>query len=53
MGKICKIRGIAYVCKVSPSLAHRMIESAKRALYGFIADVYITLDQRKGTNGGK
>ncbi|VDN55369.1 unnamed protein product [Dracunculus medinensis] len=52
MGKICKIRGIAYVCKVSPSLAHRMIESAKRALYGFIADVYITLDQRKGTNGG-
>lgn len=52
-GKICKIRGIAYVTKVSPSIAHRMIEGAKKALYGFIADVYITVDQRKGAAGGK
>ncbi|VDK18093.1 unnamed protein product [Anisakis simplex] len=51
-GKVCKIRGMAYVTKVSPSLAHRMIESAKQTLRGYIADVYITVDQRKGDAGG-
>jgi RNA 3'-terminal phosphate cyclase len=51
-GKVCKIRGLAYVCKVTPSLAHRMIEAAKKALRGYLADVYITVDQRKGPKGG-
>jgi hypothetical protein len=84
-GKICKVRGIAYVCKVSPSIASRMvyllykisknvfklivfnfclnitsfhlifelqIESAKKMLRGYIADAYITIDQRKGPQGG-
>lgn len=39
--------------KVSPSIAHRMIDAAKLALRDYIADVYITVDQRKGTAGGK
>jgi RNA 3'-terminal phosphate cyclase-like protein len=30
-----------------------MIDAAKKALYGFISDVYITVDQRKGTHAGK
>ncbi|PIO73502.1 18S rRNA biogenesis protein RCL1 [Teladorsagia circumcincta] len=51
-GKICKIRGQAYVTKVTPSLAYRMIDSAKKMLHGYIADVYITVDQRKGDAGG-
>lgn len=51
-GKICKIRGLAYVCKVSPSIAQRMIDAAKEMLRGYIADVYITVDQRKGASGG-
>ncbi|KAK6045898.1 18S rRNA biogenesis protein RCL1 [Cooperia oncophora] len=51
-GKICKIRGQAYVTKVTPSLAYRMIDSAKKMLHGYIADVYITVDQRKGDSGG-
>uniref|UniRef100_A0A0M3IDR1 RTC_insert domain-containing protein n=1 Tax=Ascaris lumbricoides TaxID=6252 RepID=A0A0M3IDR1_ASCLU len=51
-GKVCKIRGMAYVTKVSPSLAHRMIDAAKKTLRGYIADVYITVDQRKGATGG-
>uniref|UniRef100_A0A0M3IES2 RNA 3'-terminal phosphate cyclase-like protein n=1 Tax=Ascaris lumbricoides TaxID=6252 RepID=A0A0M3IES2_ASCLU len=51
-GKVCKIRGMAYVTKVSPSLAHRMIDTAKKTLRGYIADVYITVDQRKGATGG-
>uniref|UniRef100_A0A915PYV2 RNA 3'-terminal phosphate cyclase-like protein n=1 Tax=Setaria digitata TaxID=48799 RepID=A0A915PYV2_9BILA len=52
MGKICKIRGIASVSKVSPSIAHRMIEASKETLRNYIADVYITVDQRKGAAGG-
>ncbi|VDN04090.1 unnamed protein product [Thelazia callipaeda] len=52
MGKVCKIRGIALIAKVSPSIAHRMIDAAKKALRNYVADVYITIDQRKGAAGG-
>lgn len=52
VGKVCKIRGIASVSKVSPSIAHRMIDAAKVTLRDYIADVYITIDQRKGVSGG-
>ncbi|EFO26314.2 18S rRNA biogenesis protein RCL1 [Loa loa] len=52
MGKICKIRGVASISKVSPSIAHRMIDAAKETLRDYIADIYITVDQRKGTSGG-
>uniref|UniRef100_A0A8R1XS80 RNA 3'-terminal phosphate cyclase-like protein n=1 Tax=Onchocerca volvulus TaxID=6282 RepID=A0A8R1XS80_ONCVO len=52
VGKICKIRGIASVSKVSPSIAHRMIDASKKTLRDYIADVYITVDQRKGASGG-
>uniref|UniRef100_A0A914GYI1 RNA 3'-terminal phosphate cyclase-like protein n=1 Tax=Globodera rostochiensis TaxID=31243 RepID=A0A914GYI1_GLORO len=51
-GKVCKVRGLAYVCKVTPSIASRMIDGAKKMLHGYIADVYITIDQRKGPHGG-
>lgn len=53
VGKVCKIRGIASVSKVSPSIAHRMIDAAKATLRDYIADVYITVDQRKGASGGR
>ncbi|KAI6220393.1 putative RNA 3'-terminal phosphate cyclase-like protein [Aphelenchoides fujianensis] len=52
-GKVRKIRGLAYVCRVSPSLANRMVDAAKRMLRGFIADVYVTVDQRKGPQAGR
>ncbi|CAI4232526.1 unnamed protein product [Auanema sp. JU1783] len=52
-GKVCKIRGYAYVSKVTPSVAYRMITEAKKTLTGYIADVYITVDHRKGDGGGK
>ncbi|CAJ0950698.1 unnamed protein product, partial [Mesorhabditis belari] len=51
-GKVCKIRGQAFVTKVSPSLAHRAIDAAKKTLRDYISDVYITVDQRKGDAGG-
>ncbi|KAM3719623.1 putative RNA 3'-terminal phosphate cyclase-like protein [Dirofilaria immitis] len=52
VGKICKIRGIASVSKVSLSIAHRMINASKETLRDYIADIYITVDQRKGASGG-
>ncbi|CAI5442456.1 unnamed protein product [Caenorhabditis angaria] len=52
MGKVCKIRGQAFVSKVTPSLAYRMIDSAKKAMHGYISDVFIAVDQRKGDSGG-
>ncbi|MCP9261518.1 18S rRNA biogenesis protein RCL1 [Dirofilaria immitis] len=50
VGKICKIRGIASVSKVSLSIAHRMINASKETLRDYIADIYITVDQRKGAS---
>lgn len=52
VGKVCKIRGQAYVTKVTPSLAYRMIDAAKKAMHGYISDVFISVDQRKGDAGG-
>lgn len=51
-GKVFKIRGLSYVCKVSPSVAHRMIEAARTLLREFVKDIYITVDQRKAVSGG-
>ena len=50
---MCKIRGQAYVTKVTPSLAYRMIDTAKKTLHGYISDVFVTVDQRKGDAGGR
>ncbi|TMS35549.1 hypothetical protein L596_002929 [Steinernema carpocapsae] len=52
-GKVRRIRGLAYVSKASPTIANRMIESAKHMLRDYIADVYITVDTRKGDAAGR
>jgi len=51
-GKIKRIRGIAYSMRVSPSLANRLIETAKGLLLKFLPDVYIYVDHQKGQNAG-
>lgn len=51
-GMVKRIRGVAYASKVSPTLANRTIESAKKTLLKFIPDIYIYSDQRKGAAGG-
>ena len=40
-GKIERIRGVAWGMRVSPSVANRVVESAKGKLLQFIADIYI------------
>ncbi|KAK4872494.1 hypothetical protein RN001_014523 [Aquatica leii] len=51
-GMVKRIRGVAYALRVSPSIANRMVDSAKGVLLKFIPDVYITTDQRKGVQSG-
>lgn len=52
-GKIKRIRGVAYACRVSPNIPNRIIEATKGILLKFLPDVYIYSDHRKGTNAGK
>ncbi|CAF3007160.1 unnamed protein product [Rotaria sp. Silwood2] len=52
VGKIKRIRGVAYAMRVSPGLANRLIETAKGLLLKFLPDVYIYVDHQKGQNSG-
>ncbi|CAF0793542.1 unnamed protein product [Adineta steineri] len=52
VGKIKRIRGVAYAMRVSPSIANRLIETAKGLLLKFLPDVYIYVDHQKGINAG-
>ena len=52
-GKIKRIRGTAFTCKVSPNMASRMIEAAKGVLLKFLPDIHIYADTFKGENAGK
>lgn len=52
-GRIMRIRGTAFVSKLSPVVANRCIESARSLLNKFIPDVYIYTDTSKGSESGK
>jgi hypothetical protein len=41
-----------YAMRVSPSLANRLIDTAKGLLLKFLPDVYIYVDHQKGANAG-
>ena len=41
-----------FAMRVSPSLANRLIETAKGLLLKFLPDVYIYVDHQKGGNAG-
>ena len=47
-GKIKRIRGVAWGVRVSPSVANRVVESAKGKLLQFIPDIYIYTDHMTG-----
>lgn len=52
-GKIKRIRGVAYSCRVSPAMASRMVDISKGILLQFLPDVYIYTDHYKGKHSGK
>jgi len=51
-GKIKRIRGVAWGARVSPSVANRVVESAKGKLLQFIPDIYIYTDHMTGGKSG-
>jgi len=51
-GKIKKVRGIAFTCRVSPAIASRIVEGVKSVLLQFLPDVYIFTDHFKKATAG-
>jgi len=51
-GRIKRIRGVAYACRVSPQMANRVMESAKGVLLNFLPDVYIHTEHLPGGRSG-
>lgn len=52
-GKIKRIRGVSFTCRVSPQIANRMVEESKGLFLKFLPDVYIHTEQMKGEKSGK
>lgn len=52
-GKIKRIRGVAFACRVSPQVSNRMVDVSKGLLLNFIPDVYIHTEHMKGPKSGK
>ncbi|KAH9282245.1 RNA 3'-terminal phosphate cyclase-like protein [Echinococcus granulosus] len=46
-GKVYRIRGVSWTCRVSPGIASQLMHGAKQLLNSFLSDVYINLDQRR------
>ncbi|XP_050685071.1 probable RNA 3'-terminal phosphate cyclase-like protein [Leptidea sinapis] len=52
-GLVKRIRGVVYALRVSPTMANRVVESAKGVMLNFLPDVYLNTDQCRGSNAGK
>ncbi|CAO1633576.1 unnamed protein product [Parajaminaea phylloscopi] len=52
-GKVKRIRGIATAARVSPAMANRMVERARKTLNRFVPDLYIFADVYRGDDSGK
>nr|XP_045619769.1 RNA 3'-terminal phosphate cyclase-like protein [Procambarus clarkii] len=51
-GKIKRIRGISYTSRVAPTVANRMLDAAKGEFLKFLTDVYLTVENSKGSSPG-
>ncbi|KAJ2352633.1 hypothetical protein IWW50_004350 [Coemansia erecta] len=52
VGRVRRIRGIAWATRVSPQTANRMVEAARGELNRYIPDIYIYTDVYKGAEAG-
>ncbi|CAO1624601.1 unnamed protein product [Sympodiomycopsis kandeliae] len=52
-GKVKRIRGIATAARVSPAMANRMVERARKTLNRYIPDLYIFADVYRGEEAGQ
>ncbi|CAH8592417.1 unnamed protein product [Schistosoma turkestanicum] len=53
VGKVYRVRGIAWSCLVSSSYGQALVSGAKSLLNQFLSDIYFTIDHRKGQYAGK
>lgn len=53
VGKIKRIRGLAYTARVPPQIASRVVDACRVELNKFIPDVYIYTDHYSGEDAGK
>ncbi|CAH8653575.1 unnamed protein product [Schistosoma rodhaini] len=53
VGKVYRVRGISWSCRVSSSYGQSLVSGAKSVLNQFLSDVYFTIDHRKGQYAGK
>lgn len=51
-GKVKRIRGVAYACKVPASISNRVVEAAKGFFLDYLNDIYIYSDQNTGKQSG-
>ena len=40
-GKVRRVRGVAYGMKVSPQMANRMVDGARKVLNNYLPDVWV------------
>jgi RNA 3'-terminal phosphate cyclase-like protein len=52
MGRIKRVRGVAFCSRVSPTIATRLVDSARSVLNQFLPDVYIHTDHYRGEKAG-
>lgn len=52
-GKVKRIRGIASASRVSPAMANRLVERARKTLNRYVPDLYIFADVYRGDDAGK
>lgn len=52
-GKVKRVRGIATAARVSPAMANRMVERARKTLNRYVPDLYIFADVYRGDEAGK
>lgn len=51
-GKIKRIWGVVYSCKINPNLCNSVVNGIRNILNDYLPDVWIHLDHYKGENSG-
>ncbi|KAL5106487.1 hypothetical protein TcWFU_010536 [Taenia crassiceps] len=51
-GKVYRVRGVSWTCRVSPGIASQLMRGAKQLLNKFLSDVYLNLDHRRRKAAG-
>lgn len=51
-GTVRRVRGVAYATRVAPSVANRMVDTARGVFNSFLPDVWVYTDHYKGDRSG-